>query len=76
MSDIKEWDVVADDNSSSPPHGAPEGMAAQTFNNVIREAMAAVKRNWAMTHVSRRRHGKRDISILPGGASGNCGDAL
>ena len=50
MSDIKEWHVDANDNTASTPNGAPEGMAAQTFNNVIREAMAAIKRNWGMTH--------------------------
>ena len=50
MSDIKEWDVAADSNTSSPPDGAPENMAAQTFNNTIREIMAAVKRRFDMLY--------------------------
>ena len=48
MSDVQAWDVNANSNTAAPPGGAPEGMVAQAFNNVIREIMAAVKRLWSM----------------------------
>ena len=49
MSDIRDWHVTAAENNDPPPDGAPENMAAQTFNNVLREVMAAVARWWYMT---------------------------
>lgn len=45
MSAISTWSTTAASNNSSPPDGAPEGMAPSTVNNIIREVMAQV-RTW------------------------------
>lgn len=42
---IESWSTTAASNNSSPPNGAPEGMAPSAVNNVIRENMAGV-RTW------------------------------
>jgi hypothetical protein len=42
---IRNWSSTAGSNNSTPPDGAPEGMAPSTVNDVIRENMAAV-RDW------------------------------
>lgn len=39
---VQQWKTVAADNNSSPPTGAPEGMAAAAVNNTMREMMASV----------------------------------
>lgn len=39
---VQQWSTVAADNNSSPPTGAPEGMAAAAVNNTMREMMASV----------------------------------
>lgn len=44
MAEVHTWSGTADDNDSSPPDGAPEGMAPSTVNNIIREVMAAIRR--------------------------------
>lgn len=44
MADIKSWANTAGGNTSSPPDGAPEGMAPSTVNDCIRENMAATRR--------------------------------
>ena len=41
MADVSQWSTTAASNNSTPPNGAPEGMAPSTVNNVIRENMAA-----------------------------------
>lgn len=46
MADIKDFSILAANNNSTPPDGAPEGMAPSTVNNVIRELMAAIRRQW------------------------------
>lgn len=46
MADIKDFSTTAANNNSTPPDGAPEGMAPSTVNNVIRELMAAIRRQW------------------------------
>lgn len=42
---IDAWSTTAASNNASPPDGAPEGMAAGTVNNTIRQVMASV-RTW------------------------------
>jgi len=42
MSNVSQWSTTASSNNSAPPDGAPEGMAANTVNDVIRENMAAI----------------------------------
>lgn len=42
---IKNWSTTASDNDSSPPNGAPEGMAPASVNDVMRQIMAEV-REW------------------------------
>ena len=42
---LKNWSTTPGSNNSSPPDGAPEGMAPSTVNNVIRENMARL-REW------------------------------
>jgi hypothetical protein len=44
MAEIKDYDAVAANNTSTPPAGAPEGQAPSTVNDVIREMMARLKR--------------------------------
>lgn len=39
---VQQWATNAADNNSSPPTGAPEGMAAAAVNNTMREMMASV----------------------------------
>ncbi len=40
---IKDWSVVADDNSDTPPNGFPEGMTLANLNNSARQVMADVR---------------------------------
>ncbi len=42
MSNVSEWSSTAASNNSAPPNGAPEGMAANTLNDTMREFMAAL----------------------------------
>lgn len=58
MANIKDWKTTASQNNATPPDGAPEGMTAGAINDVIREVMAAVRRqfedvyfNWGLTTV-------------------------
>lgn len=44
MAEVHTWSGTAANNDSSPPDGAPEGMAPSAVNDVIREVMAAIKR--------------------------------
>ncbi len=46
MVDIKQWNSAAASNTLSPPDGAPEGWAPADVNNVIREIMGAVRRQY------------------------------
>ena len=46
MVDIKRWNSSAASNTLSPPDGAPEGWAPADVNNVIREIMGAVRRQY------------------------------
>lgn len=47
MSDISTWDTTAANNNSTPPDGAPENSTKfSDVNNIIREVMAAVRRQW------------------------------
>lgn len=48
MSDIKDWDPESGSafNADAPPDGAPEGMPPSAVNDVMREIMAAVRRQW------------------------------
>lgn len=41
MSNISQWSTTAGSNNSAAPNGAPEGMAPNAVNDVIRENMAA-----------------------------------
>ena len=41
---ISDWSTTPANNSSAPPVGAPEGMAAAQVNNVMREMMADIKK--------------------------------
>lgn len=42
---IKDYSTIAANNSSTPPNGAPEGMAAGLVNNTMRQMMADT-RSW------------------------------
>lgn len=46
MSNISAWAIAAGNNNSSPPNGAPEGMARSAVNDTMREMMAAVARDF------------------------------
>jgi len=47
MAEIRDYDVTAANNNSSPPDGAPEGQLPSTINDTIREVMARLKREWS-----------------------------
>lgn len=49
MSDISQWNTSAASNNDAPPDGAPEGQAPSTVNDVMREIMAAVARQYQDT---------------------------
>jgi len=51
MSDFKDYANLAAGNADAPPDGAPEGMTRSSVNNVIREMMAAQRRDWEGTAV-------------------------
>lgn len=38
-----KYDTTASNNTATPPDGAPEGMAANTVNNTIRDMMAEIR---------------------------------
>lgn len=40
---ISEWSATPANNNAAPPTGAPEGMAAASVNNTMREMMADIK---------------------------------
>lgn len=44
MAEIYDWDIVAANNNSAPPDGAPENMNYQEVNDTMREMMAVVAR--------------------------------
>lgn len=44
------WSETAASNTSSPPDGAPEGMAPSGTNDWMREAQAVLKREWNRSH--------------------------
>ena len=53
MSNVSQWETSAPNNDAAPPDGAPEGMAANTVNDTMREMMAATARwyqdiNWSL----------------------------
>lgn len=43
---IKDWSTTPASNNSSPPNGAPEGMAPSTVNDIFRQQMADHKTQW------------------------------
>lgn len=45
MADIHTWDILADNNTQTPPDGAPEGILSGSFNDVMREYQAAIRRH-------------------------------
>lgn len=40
---LGKWSTTAASNNSTPPDGAPDGQAASTFNDCMRESMAAIR---------------------------------
>jgi len=44
------WSETAANNNSSPPDGFPENMSYAAVNNAAREMMAALKREWNLSH--------------------------
>jgi hypothetical protein len=47
MAVLNDWSITAANNNSTPPDGAPEGMAYAAVNDVIREIMAVLRRWYA-----------------------------
>lgn len=52
MAEIKDWDILAANNSDAPPDGWPEGMNYSDVNNVGREGMAVLARFYKDTNGS------------------------
>lgn len=52
MANITTWSPITSttQNNDNPPNGFPEGMPAGELNNSSREVMAAVRRDWELTH--------------------------
>lgn len=48
MADIHTatWNEIAANNNAAPPDGMPEGQAAASVNDGVREVMGAIKRDW------------------------------
>lgn len=46
MSNVEKWSAVANNNVDAVPDGAPEGHPRSSVNNIMREAMAAVRHQW------------------------------
>lgn len=46
MSNIKLWSTTPASNNSSPPQGAPEGMAPSTVNDIMRQQMSDHRTQW------------------------------
>lgn len=40
---VRDYSTTAADNDAAPPNGAPEGCAASTINDIIRQVMAEVR---------------------------------
>lgn len=59
MAELKDWNVAAASNNSTPPDGAPEGMAPSAVNDTMREIMAVLAR-WK---------GDNDSTLDTGGSS-------
>ena len=52
MSDLLDYKPTADANTQSVPLGAPEGMPPSAVNNVQREMMARLRRDFDLRHVN------------------------
>lgn len=44
------WDEDGDNNTAPPPDGFPVGMPPSTYKDSSREVMAALKRDWNLSH--------------------------
>lgn len=64
MSNVSQWETSAPNNDAAPPDGAPEGMAANTVNDTMREMMAAVARWYQDTNGSLVTGGAGDAYTL------------
>lgn len=49
MANVSQWSTTAANNNSTPPDGAPEGMAPSTVNDTMRENMAALAKWYSDT---------------------------
>jgi len=49
MAELADYDALSASNSGAPPEGAPEGMTRSDVNNVMREMMGAMRRDWEGT---------------------------
>src|SRR5262245_44944677 len=74
MSEISSgnWSEIADNNSTTPPHGWPEGQPSQSVNNCAREMMSAIKKFWNRINGTQTSTGSGaayvlTYSIAPGG---------
>lgn len=58
------WSETDASNNSTPPDGAPEGMAPSATNNVIRMIMGAIKRTWDRSNASVTSSGSSGVYAL------------
>lgn len=65
MSDIghANWSEVAANNNAAYPHGAAEGGAPSGINDVIRENMGAIKRDWNRGNGVKTTSGTNTITV-------------
>ncbi len=58
------WSQTDASNTSTPPDGAPEGMAPSTVNNTMRAMMGAIKRFWDRANATVTSTGSSGIYAL------------
>ena len=50
MAELFNWDKTAANNNDAPPDGAPEGIAPEDVNDIMREIMAVLARHYEVAH--------------------------
>lgn len=58
------WSEAAASNNAAAPDGWPEGMARADVNNCARENMAAIKREWNRSHVTKTSTGSANAYVV------------
>jgi hypothetical protein len=49
VTDFEDYEALSDDNTATPPAGAPEQHARKKVNDILREIMGVTRRDWEGT---------------------------